>query len=111
MPKFITPLQLFDGVVSLAKDCIQNNLGPVDMIEFSNGYNSADLYRVLEDSPDLYYTCVLQMMKYEEVKPASRLYIAGFNKKASELGLPVYNSFGILVKIIVCLILLEKTKK
>jgi hypothetical protein len=44
-------------------------------------------------------------MKYEEIKPASRLYIKGYNAKAAELGIPMYNTLGHLIHFIVLVVL------
>ena len=109
MAKHITSEQLFDGVFSFAKDCISNKRAPLDQLEYSNGYSGVDFNFMISNSkkPELELSCMIQVMNYENIKPASKLYIAGYNARAVELGMPLYNSFGILVKLVSMLIILR----
>ena len=100
MSKHITGEQIFDGVFSLAKDCIKNKLGFRDQLQYSNGQSAATFNTIIFKNPEFDFGCSVQMMNYEDINPASRYYIIGYNEKAIELGIPLYNSFGILVKLI-----------
>jgi hypothetical protein len=107
MQKHITKEELFDGAASFTKDCIKNKLGFLDQLEYSNGYAASDFDFVISKNPKLHLHTMMQIMNYENIKPASQLYIRGYNQRAVELGIPLYNSFGILVKIISILIVIH----
>jgi hypothetical protein len=95
--------------LSFARDCIRENHSVMEHLEISNGENAAFFTHIIYKDPKLYWPCMVQMMNYERTKPASMSYISGYNKKASELGLPMYNSFGILVKLVSVIVVYYKT--
>jgi len=97
MSKHVTCDQLVDGVLSFAKTCIKHRRTPFEQLDYSNGKDAASFNKVIFHKPELYWPCMRQMMTYEKIKPASELYIAGYNDMAIALGIPKYNSFGFLV--------------
>ena len=65
MAKNITGAQIFDGIFSLAKDCVTNKLGPLDQLDYSNGYSVVDFQCIISKDRDLDLHCKMQMMRYE----------------------------------------------
>jgi len=111
MSKHITGEQIFDGVFSIARDCIKYKRSPLDQLEYSNGHSAAMFNSIIFENQELYWPCVTQMMDYENIKPASMFYVTGYNDKAAELNTPLYNSFGILVKLVSILIVIGHVNK
>ncbi len=107
----ITANELFDGIRDFASDCIKNKHGLTQQLEFSNGETAAGFnYILFKKIDDLYWSVAIQVMKNEDTKPASKLYISGYNKKATELGMPLYNSDGDMLKLICVLTMLYLKK-
>ena len=101
--------ELFGGIRDFASNCLKNKLGPTQQLEFSNGETTAGFHYILFQKPDdLYWSFAIQVMQNEVTNPASKLYIAGYNKKAVELGMPLYNSDGNMIKLISVLAILYK---
>jgi hypothetical protein len=105
----ISANELIDGIVNFASDCLNNKLGPSQQLDFSNGETAAGFHYILFEKPDdLYWSVAIQVMQNEVTNPASKSYIAGYNKKAVELGMPLYNSDGNMIKLIIILAILYK---
>jgi hypothetical protein len=107
----ITANELFGGIIEFASDCIKNKHGITQQLDFSNGETCAGFHYILfKKLDDLYWSVVIQVMKNEDTKPASKLYVSGYNKKATELGMPLYNADGNMLKLISILTILYLKK-
>lgn len=105
----ISANDLIVGIRDFASNCLKNKLGPTQQLEFSNGETAAGFHYILFQKPDdLYWSFAIQVMENEDTKPASKFYISGYNKKAVELGMPLYNSDGNMLKLISILVIFYK---
>lgn len=102
----ITAKELFDGAFSFAKDCLQNKRSMQEQLDYSNGESTVLFHNItFKKDITLYWSCIIQTIKYELQNPASSFFILGYNEKATELGMPLYNSFDIIIKCIYLLVI------
>ena len=109
----ITADELVTGAIDFLGDCIKNKRAPGTQLEYSNGETAASFeYVIYLDrlKSDLYWSCLIQIMKNQDRYPVSENYICGYNAKATELGMPLYNQMGDVLKLISILAILYKIR-
>ena len=99
----ITGEQLVTGALDFIGDCIKNKRSPSNQLEYSNGETAAGFEYIiykkwLEERDSLYWDCEIQKLKINI--PVSVSYIAGYNQKAIELNMPLYNEVANMLKLI-----------
>ena len=92
----ITASELVTGAFDFMRDCVINGRYPSDQLEYSNGETTADFdYIIYKKDIVFYWDCKIKINS-----TMSDSFIAGYNHKARELNMPLYNEIANMLKLV-----------